>query len=69
MAKKTKNSGFERQAAVIGQFAKDARTPVSQSSAVAVAMRGAEERAAYRAEQQRKLAAQPRVSFRFLIGE
>lgn len=65
MAKKSKNSGFERQAAVMGQFAREAKAPVSQSSAVAVAMRGAEERAAYRAEQQRILAAQPRMSFRF----
>jgi hypothetical protein len=65
MAKKSTNSGFERQAAVLGQFARDAKTPISQSSAVAVAMRGAEERAAYRAEQQRKLAEQPRMSFRF----
>lgn len=69
MAKKSKNSGFERQAAVIGQFARDAKAPVSQSSAVAVAMRGAEERAAYRAEQQRKLAEQPRFSMRVLAGE
>ena len=65
MAKKSTNSGFERQAAVLGQFARDAKTPISQSSAVAVAMRGTEERAAYRAEQQRKLAEQPRMSFRF----
>jgi hypothetical protein len=65
MAKKSTNSGFERQAAVLGQFARDAKAPISQSSAVAVAMRGAEERAAYRAEQQRKLAEQPRMSFRF----
>ena len=65
MAKKRTNSGFERQAAVLGQFARDAKAPISQSSAVAVAMRGAEERAAYRAEQQRKLAEQPRMSFRF----
>ena len=65
MAKKVKNSGFERQAAVMSQFLRDAKAPVSQSSAVAVAMRGSEERAAYRAEQQRKLAEQPRMSFRF----
>ena len=65
MAKKSTNSGFERQAAVLGQFVRDAKAPISQSSAVAVAMRGAEERAAYRAEQQRKLAEQPRMSFRF----
>jgi hypothetical protein len=65
MAKKSTNSGFERQAAVLGQFARDAKAPISQSSAVAVAMRGTEERAAYRAEQQRKLAEQPRMSFRF----
>ena len=63
MAKKDRNSGFERQAAVMGQFARDAKAPVSQSSAVAVAMSGAEERAAYRAEQARKAAEKPRISF------
>jgi hypothetical protein len=62
MAKKDRNSGFERQAAVMGQFARDAKAPVSQSSAAAVAMRGSEERAAYQAEQARKAAEQPRIS-------
>jgi hypothetical protein len=62
MAKKAKNSGFERQAAVMGQFARDAKAPVSQSSAVAIAMSGAEERAAYREEQARKAAEKPRIS-------
>jgi len=63
MAKKGKNSGFERQAAVLGQFARDAKAPISQSSAVAVAMRGADARSEYAAEQALKLAAKPRMSF------
>ena len=62
MAKKAKNSGFERQAAVIGQFQRDAKAPVSQSSAVAVAMRGAAARAEYRASVEKPA----RVSFKFL---
>ena len=63
MAKKDRNSAFETQAAVLGKFARTAKAPVSQSSAVAVAMRGAEERAAYREEQARKAAEKPRISF------
>jgi hypothetical protein len=62
MAKKDRNSGFERQAAVMGQFARDANAAVSQSSAAAVAMRGSEERAAYQAAQARKAAERPRIS-------
>ena len=64
MAKKDRNSGFERQAAVIGQFQRDAKAPVSQSSAAAVAMRGSAARAEYQAQ---KAANRPaRVSFQFL---
>ena len=63
MAKKDRNSGFERQAAVMGQFARDAKAPISQSSAVAVACQGKEAREAYRAEQARKAAETPRISF------
>ena len=37
-----KNSGKFKQDAILGQFAREARLPVSQSSAVAVAMRGSE---------------------------
>jgi hypothetical protein len=63
MAKKNSNSGFERQGAVLGQFARDAKAPISSSSAVAVAMAGKEQRDAYRAEQARKAAEKPRMSF------
>jgi hypothetical protein len=63
MAKKDRNSGFERQAAILGQFAREAKAPISQSSAVAVAMRGSDARAAYQAEQARKAAEKPRISF------
>ena len=63
MAKKNSNSGIERQAAIMAQFSKDARGQVSASSAVAVAMKGKEQREAYRAEQARKLAETPRISF------
>lgn len=62
MAKKGRNSGFERQAAVMSQMTRDAKGAVSQSSAVAVAMRGSEERAEYRA----KVEKPARVSFKFL---
>ena len=62
MAKKGRNSGFERQGAVMGQLMRDAKAPVSQSSAVAVAMRGAEARAEYRAKVEKPV----RVSFKFL---
>ena len=55
MAKKAKNSGFERQAAVIGQFQKDARTGGNTAT---VAQRNAE----YKAKQE----APVRVSFKFL---
>jgi len=63
MARKTSNSGIERQAAIIAQFSREAKAPVSASSAVAVAMKGKEQRDAYREEQARKLAAAPRISF------
>jgi hypothetical protein len=66
MAKKNSNSGFERQAAVLGQFQRDAKAPVSQSSAAAVAMQAGKKNRAYQEEQKRKAAEAPRVSFRFL---
>ena len=62
MAIGKRNSGKFKQDAVLAQMSKDAKLPVSQSSAVAVAMSGAEERAAYRAEQARKAAEKPRIS-------
>jgi len=58
-----KNSGKFKQDAILGQFAREARLPVSQSSAVAVAMRGSEAREAYRVEQAAKAAAKPRMSY------
>lgn len=58
-----RNSGKVKQDAVLAQFAKDARLPISQSSAVAVACEGREQRAKYREEQAAKAATKPRVSF------
>ena len=63
MAIGKRNSGKFKQDAVLAQMSKDAKLPVSQSSAVAVAMRGAAAREAYRAEQAAKAAAKPRMSF------
>tara|TARA_R110002051_G_scaffold24045_1_gene60183 strand:- start:1647 stop:1853 length:207 start_codon:yes stop_codon:yes gene_type:complete len=45
MAKKSKNSGIERQGAIMAQFKRDARR-ISTNSSVAIALRGREERAA-----------------------
>ena len=45
MAKKSKNSGIERQGAIMAQFKRDARR-ISRDSSVAIAMRGREERIA-----------------------
>ena len=64
MAKKSTNSGFERQAAVMGQMSRDARSKATGKSAVDLAMAGKEKREAYRAEQEAKK--EERVSFRFL---
>jgi len=61
MAKKAKNSGFERQAAVLGQFSRDARTG-GNTTTVAQAIRQGERNAEYRA----KLEKPVRVSFKFL---
>lgn len=63
MAIGKRNSGKVKQDAVIAQFAREARLPISQSSAVAVACQGKEAREAYRAEQARKAAETPRISF------
>ena len=63
MAIGKRNSGKFKQDAVLAQMSKDAKLPVSQSSAVAVAMRGADAREAYRAEQAAKAAAKPRMSY------
>jgi hypothetical protein len=61
MAKKGKNSGFERQAAVMGQFSRDARVG-GNSTTVSEAMIQGERNAVYRAKQE----APVRVSFKFL---
>ena len=61
MAKKAKNSGFERQAAVIGQLQKDARTG-GNTATVAQAIRQGQRNAEYKAKQE----APVRVSFKFL---
>jgi hypothetical protein len=64
MAKKGRNSGFERQAAVMGQFTRDAKSKSTGESAAEIAMKDADKRAAYRAEQEAKKSV--RVSFKFL---
>ena len=61
MAKKAKNSGFERQAAVIGQFQRDARTG-GNTATVAQAIQQGQRNAEYKAKQE----APVRVSFKFL---
>jgi hypothetical protein len=61
MAKKGRNSGFERQAAVMGQFIKDARTG-GNATTVAQAIRQGERNAEYRANVEKPV----RVSFKFL---
>ena len=53
MAKSNKNSGFERQNAVLGQFRRDARSSNS-NSAVAQCMRRTEARKAYREKMAKK---------------
>jgi hypothetical protein len=61
MAKKAKNSGFERQAAVLGQFTRDAKTG-GNTKTVDQALAQGRKNAEYRAKQ-----AEPvRVSFLFL---
>jgi thiazole synthase ThiGH ThiG subunit len=66
MAKKNSNSGFERQGAVMGRFRREAKAPVSQSSAVAVAIQAGKQNRAYQEEQKRKAAEAPRFSSKFL---
>jgi hypothetical protein len=61
MAKKGRNSGFERQSAVMGQFIKDARTG-GNATTVAQAIRQGERNAEYRAKIEKPI----RVSFKFL---
>jgi hypothetical protein len=66
MAKKSSNSGFERQEAVMSQFRRDARSKDTGNSAVAQALRAGKKNAEYRAKRQAEEAAKPRVSFKFL---
>ena len=61
MAKKAKNSGFERQGAVMGQFQRDARVG-GNTTTVAQAQKQGERNAEYRAKVEKPI----RVSFRFL---
>ena len=61
MAKKGRNSGFERQAAVLGQFSRDAKVG-GNTTTVAQAKRQGERNAEYQAKQE----APVRMSFRFL---
>jgi hypothetical protein len=66
MAKKSTNSGFERQSAIMGQFACIARQGESDGSASALAIAQGVKLAADRAARQARKAAEPRMSFRFL---
>ncbi len=61
MAKKAKNSGFERQAAVLGQFSRDAKVG-GNTTTVAQAIKQGARNAEYRAKQEKPV----RVSFKFL---
>ena len=54
MAKKNSNSGFVRQGAIMSQFSKEAKAPISSSNAVAQCIKG------------RKAAEAPKMSFKFL---
>ena len=61
MAKKDRNSGFERQAAVMGQFTRDAKVG-GNTTTVDQAIEQGKKNAEYRA----KLEKPVRVSFKFL---
>lgn len=63
---KRKNSGIYRQEQIIGQFSRDSRSS-NQGSAVAQAIRTGKKNAEYRAEQERKAEAAPRISPKFLV--
>ena len=65
MAKKSRNSGFERQGAVMGQFRRDSRgTGVSEI--VKQAKEAGRKQREYQAKKKAELEAQPRMSPRFL---
>ena len=61
MAKKDRNSGFERQGAVMGQFQRDAKAG-GNTTTVAEAKRQGERNTEYRAKVEKPI----RVSFKFL---
>ena len=61
MAKGKRNSGFERQAAVMAQMSKDARVG-GNTTTVAQAIKQGQRKAEYQAKQE----APVRVSFKFL---
>ena len=61
MAKKDRNSGFERQGAVMGQFQRDAKAG-GNTTTVAQAKTQGERNAEYRAKVEKPI----RVSFKFL---
>jgi hypothetical protein len=61
MAKKSTNSGFERQAAVMGQFTRDAKVG-GNTTTVDQAIKQGQKNAEYRAKVEKPV----RVSFRFL---
>lgn len=61
MAKKGRNSGFERQGAVMAQMSKDARVG-GNTTTVAQALKQGEKNAEYRAKVEKPV----RVSFKFL---
>ena len=61
MAKKDRNSGFERQGAVMGQFQRDAKAG-GNTTTVAQAKQQGERNAEYRAKVEKSI----RVSFKFL---
>jgi hypothetical protein len=65
MAKRSQNSGFERQGAVIGQFHRDARSS-NANCAVMQAIRAGKKNAEYRAKQQAKQEAKPLFSPKFM---
>ena len=61
MAKKDRNSGFERQAAVLGQFTRDAKVG-GNTTTVDQALEQGRRNAEYRAKQEKPI----RVSYAFL---
>ena len=61
MAKKDRNSGFERQGAVMGQFQRDAKAGGNTATAAQAKKQG-ERNAEYRAKVEKPI----RVSFKFL---